>query len=79
MKEGPAVVLRSAFGPAEVSVLVAAYDGALAKLQLANRQDPTTLLVAQRIIRLAMDGERDPIRLRDAAIRRLRVRPIRPV
>ena len=57
-----------AFGPEEVGILVAAYEGALAELQLTQREDPATLLIAKRIIDLAKDGERDPIRLRDAAM-----------
>lgn len=57
-----------AFGPEEVDILVAAYEGALAQLQLIAREDPATLLVAKRIIDLAKDGERDPIRLREGAI-----------
>ena len=59
------------FGPAEIEILVAAYEGALAKLELVGREDPATRLVAKRIMYLAMDGERDPARLRDGAIRHL--------
>jgi len=64
------------FGPAEIEILVAAYEGALARLQLTGREDPATRLVAKRIMYLAMDGERDPERLRDGAIRHLLVRPV---
>lgn len=64
------------FGPAEIEILVAAYESALAKLQLVGREDPATRLVAKRIMYLAMDGEHDPARLRDRAIRHLLVRPV---
>jgi hypothetical protein len=57
-----------AFGPEEVAILTRAFDEALSKLGLVNRDDPATRTVAKRIIELAKQGERDPIRLRDAAI-----------
>jgi len=55
-----------AFDPDDIKVLVTAFEGALQKLQLVDRKDPSTTLVAKRIIALAQQGERDPIRLRDA-------------
>lgn len=57
-----------AFGPEEVAILTRAFDEALSKLGLVNRDDPATRTVARRIIELAKQGERDPIRLRDAAL-----------
>jgi hypothetical protein len=57
-----------AFGPEEVAILTRAFDEALSKLGLVNRDDPATRTVAKRIIELAKLGERDPIRLRDAAL-----------
>jgi len=56
----------SAFDPDDIKVLVTAFEGALQKLGLVQRTDLTTTLVAKRIISLAQQGERDPIRLRDA-------------
>jgi hypothetical protein len=53
--------------PGEFANAVAAFDGALVKLGLRDRDDPATLMVAYRIIELVKDGERDPVRLRDAA------------
>jgi hypothetical protein len=55
-----------AFGPDEIKVLTAAYAEAL-----ANRSDPTTEIVAKKIIQLAQRGECDPVRLRECAIRSL--------
>jgi hypothetical protein len=63
------------FGPAEIEILVAAYEDALAGLRLSGRDDSASRLIAKRIMYLAMDGERDPIRLRDGAIRHLLVTP----
>jgi len=59
------------FDPGEVALLVGAFESTLADLGLTNREDRVTLIVAQKIIQLAKDGERDPDRLRDEAIRSL--------
>src|SRR5690349_9907877 len=58
---------KEAFTPDEVTVLVTAFEEALKELRLVNREDPAVHLVAKRIIALAQKGERDPIRLREAA------------
>jgi len=58
----------NAFDPDDIKVLVTAFEGALQKLGLVQRTDPVTLSVAKRIIALAQQGERDPIRLRDAVV-----------
>jgi hypothetical protein len=57
------------FGPDEVRVLATAFDAALQELGLVDRSDPAALLVAKRIIELAQRGERDPIRLREGAVK----------
>jgi hypothetical protein len=59
------------FDPNEVALLVAAFEGTLHALGLTNREDPVTLIVAKKIIQLAKDGERDPARLRDGAVKSL--------
>jgi hypothetical protein len=43
-------------------------EEALRDLRLVDRNDPATLLVAKRIIQLAQQGERDPIRLREGTV-----------
>ena len=58
----------SAFDPEEITCMTAAYEDALRVLQLANRQDPITELVAKKIIEVAQVGERDPERLREKAL-----------
>ena len=60
------------FGPGEIEVLVTAFEDALRELQLSDREDPVTLTVAKRLIELANEGERDPVRLRDRALESLR-------
>jgi hypothetical protein len=60
---------QQSFGPDEIKVLSTAFEEALRELKLVDRTDPATLLVAKRIIELAQQGERDPIRLREGAIK----------
>jgi hypothetical protein len=67
-----------AFDPEEIGIMVLAYENALRESRLVNRQDPATLTVAQRIIDLAKQGERNPARLRDAAVKALRLPPLQP-
>jgi hypothetical protein len=59
----------SAFAPQEIQVLSDAFDAALQKLRLVDRSDPAVELVAKRIIHLASRGERDPVRLREGAVK----------
>ncbi|HEY7662034.1 MAG TPA: hypothetical protein VH934_02805 [Xanthobacteraceae bacterium] len=58
-----------AFLPEEVAILTAAFEDALTRLGLINRDDPATLAVAKLIIELAKDGERDPTRLSDGVLK----------
>jgi len=60
-----------AFGPDDVAILVAVFEETLAALQLINRDDPATLLVAKVIFEAAKQGEMDPQRLRDLAVKTL--------
>ena len=57
-----------AFGPEEIKILGDAFEEALRTLRLVNRDDPATQIVARKIIELAQRGERDPERLRQAAV-----------
>ena len=57
-----------AFGPDEIQVLTAAFEDTLRTLRLTDRADPATEIIARKIIELAQQGERDPVRLRERAI-----------
>ena len=59
---------KHAFGPDEIRVLTTAFEDALRTLHLADRADPATEMIAKKIIELAQQGERDPVRLRERAI-----------
>jgi len=56
------------FGPDEITVLTTAFEDTLRALGLADRADPATEIIAKKIIELAQQGERDPVRLRERAI-----------
>jgi hypothetical protein len=58
-----------AFGPEEIRVLASAFERALRTLRLVDRTDPATEIVAKKIIELAQQGERDPERLCQRAVR----------
>jgi hypothetical protein len=60
-----------AFDPADIAKLTIAYDAVLHQLNLADRQDGITLMIAERIIGLATQGERDPEQLLAATIEAL--------
>jgi uncharacterized membrane protein (UPF0182 family) len=57
------------FAPEDVKVLIDAFEDTLRVLRLQDREDPLTKAVAKIIIELAKDGERDPTRLRDLALK----------
>jgi hypothetical protein len=52
-----------------ITAVLAALERALAVLGLAERTDPLTMIVANKLIELAKTGERDPQRLCDLALR----------
>ncbi len=52
-----------AFGPDDLKTIGDAFSAALVKLGLRDLKDPMTEMVARRIIRAALAGERNPIKL----------------
>lgn len=52
------------FSPEEAKVLVEAFEQSLKALRLVDREDPATLLVAEKVLEAARGGERDMQRLR---------------
>jgi hypothetical protein len=57
------------FTPEEANVLVEAFEESLKALRLVDREDPATLLVAEKVLEAARTGERDPQRLRALVLR----------
>jgi hypothetical protein len=65
------LLIGSAFTPEDITILSAAFEDTLRELRLVDRTDPATTIVAKKIIELAQHGERDPIRLREGALKSL--------
>jgi hypothetical protein len=60
---------NGAFDSDAVAAMSAAFEEACRVLGLAERSDPLCILVAQKILDCARTGERDPIRLRECAMK----------
>jgi hypothetical protein len=56
------------FEPEDIQQLTTAFELALDKLELPDRQHPLGVILAKYIIELAQEGERDPEKLCDAAL-----------
>ncbi|MGA7389575.1 MAG: hypothetical protein WBW99_16840, partial [Pseudolabrys sp.] len=65
------LIANGSFGPDEIKVMTAAYEGALIDLSVANRDDPITDLIAKAIVNVTATGERDPILVKERAINAL--------
>ena len=61
----------SAFEPEAVKRIATAYEDALRTLQLADRTDPITEIIAKKIFEVAQTGERDPARITSQALKEL--------
>ena len=67
------MIKTASYSPEDIERLTAAYDDALRLLQLANRTDPISEIVAKRIIDAAKTGIRDPEELCAWAIKDLMI------
>jgi len=56
------------FGPDDLKVMGEAFAHALAELRLYDRNDALVEMVARRIVRAALSGERDPVKLCEIAL-----------
>jgi hypothetical protein len=63
---------NSPMGPEEIAVLTEAYELTLKKLDLVDRSDPITQIVAKKIIEVGQRGVRDPEQLSSLALKELR-------
>ena len=62
---------NSPLGPEEISRLVLAYEETLKALELSDRSDPITNIVARKILELGQTGVRDPLQISALAIKAL--------
>jgi len=68
------LIAGGTFGPDEIKAMAAAYEGALIDLQLIDRNDPLTELIAKAIVNVTATGERDPEKIKERALNALGVR-----
>ncbi len=59
---------NSSFDPATLMLLEAAFDEAWLTLKLTGNKTVKPDELARGVLRLAMEGERDPVRLHDGAL-----------
>ena len=64
---------RAAFDARAVKAMTRGYEAALHELRLADRPDPSTEIIARKIVECARTGERNPERLCEPAVRDMRV------
>jgi hypothetical protein len=68
------LIAMGSFGPDEIKAMIAAYESALTDLQMADRDDPLTELIAKSIVNVTATGVRDPERIKERALNALGVR-----
>jgi hypothetical protein len=66
------LIQQDAFDPEAIEAMATAFEAILAELGLVDRSDAMTEMVAKRIIHFAQEGVRDPVRLRELALKSLR-------
>ena len=57
-----------AYTPEDAKVLISVFEDPLKTLGLVDRDDPATLLVAQKVMEAAKSGQRNPERLRSCVL-----------
>ena len=68
------LIANGSFGPKEIEVMSAAYDGALIDLGIINSDDLVTELIAKSIVNVMGTGERNPELIKERAINALGLR-----
>ena len=69
------LIASGSFEPEEIEAMTAAYEAALLDLELVDRDDPITQIVAKAIVSITGLGERDPVTIKDRALRVIGARP----
>jgi hypothetical protein len=59
---------EATFDPMAIEAMSAAFEAVCVSLQLVNRSDAITEIVARKVIEVAGTGERDPERIRDLVL-----------
>lgn len=70
------LIANGSFEPNVIEAMTAAYEGALSDLEMTDRNDPFTELIAKAIINVTATGERDPEKIKGRALSALGVRKV---
>ena len=62
---------HSAFTPEDIHPIATAYEDCLRILKLTNRSDPLTEIIAKAIFEIAQTGVRDPMQIRELALKQI--------
>ena len=68
------LIANGSFGPDEIEVMKAAYEAALAELDVSEQNSPITELIAKAILNVTLRGERDPKEIKERALHALGLR-----
>jgi hypothetical protein len=68
--------IKTTFGPEDTAAMITAFEEALKRLNVADREAYMGISVAKKIVRLAKRGECNPTRLTEAVISSFRANPI---
>src|SRR5215831_15954561 len=68
--------IKTAFGPEDTAAMTDAFEEALKRLNVVDRETPMATSVAKKIVRLAKGGECNPKRLIEGVINSFRANPI---
>ena len=60
--------IKTAFGPEDTAAMTVAFEEALKRLNVADREASMATSIAKKIVRLAKRGERNSTRLTEGAI-----------
>jgi hypothetical protein len=69
------ILQNSPLSPEDINRLTAAYEATLKALDLTDRSDPITELVARKIIEIGQTGVRDPLQISKLAVTDLSAAP----
>ncbi len=65
------LIAKGSFGPGEIEAMSTAYEHALLEINLMDRNDALTEMVAASVIAVAATGERNPQMLMERALQAL--------
>jgi hypothetical protein len=66
---------EAVFDQDAINAMTIAFEDTLRELRLTDRDDPIVEIVAKVIIECALQGDRDPVQMRDCALKALKNSP----